>query len=103
MSLAVSDFFDFSVYVDAAKRDLRTWYIERFLHLRETAFKDPRSYFTRFAALSEPEAVAMAESIWDSVNGPNLADNIKPTRSRATVILRKGAGHDIDWIKVRKV
>ncbi|WP_232549031.1 type I pantothenate kinase [Propioniciclava soli] len=103
MALAVSDFFDFTVYVDAAADDLRAWYLQRFMRLRETAFRDPRSYFTRYAALDEPEARAYAERIWDTINGPNLEQNILPTRGRATVILRKDADHDIDWIRIRKV
>jgi len=101
--LAVSDFFDFSVYVDASQRSLRAWYVERFMLLRQTAFRDPRSYFTRYAMLPEEEAVATAGRIWDSINGPNLVQNILPTKGRATVILRKDANHDIDWIRIRKL
>ena len=70
--LAVSDFFDFSVYVDAATSDIRRWYTDRFLRLRETAFRDPASYFARYASLSDDEAVAEANRIWDEINGPNL-------------------------------
>lgn len=103
MSLAVSDFFDFSVYVDAAQRDLRRWYIERFMRLRSTAFADPGSYFRRYAELDDDDAVITAGNIWDTINGPNLMANILPTRERATVILRKDAHHDIDWIRIRKV
>ena len=80
--LTLSDFFDFSVYVDAATSDIRQWYVERFLRLRETAFRDPASYFTRYAALSPDQAVAQAEEIWDSINGPNLTQNILPTAAR---------------------
>ncbi len=76
----MSDFIDFSVYVDAATDDIRRWYVERFLRLRETAFRDPESYFRRYAALDESEAIARAESIWAEINGPNLERNIKPTR-----------------------
>jgi type I pantothenate kinase len=101
--LAVSDFFDFSVYVDADPIDVRRWYVTRFLSLRETAFRDPRSYFTRFAELSVEEAVAKAESLWDTINGPNLATNIRPTRGRATAILRKGPDHRVEWVRIRKV
>ena len=101
--LAVSDFFDFSVYVDAHHNAIRDWYIQRFLSLRHTAFRDPRSYFTRYAALSESEAVEQARQIWDSINGPNLAMNIKPTRGRATAVLRKGPDHRVEWIRIRKV
>jgi type I pantothenate kinase len=101
--LAVSDFFDFSVYVDAAVGDIRSWYVERFLRLRETAFRDPESYFTRYAELSTPEAVAQAEQLWDTINGPNLAANIKPTRSRASLVLRKDADHSVRWVRLRKI
>lgn len=102
-ALAVSDFFDFSVYVDASQRAIRQWYVDRFLHLRETAFRDPSSFFTRFAELTEEQAVATAQSVWDAVNGPNLVQNIKPTRGRATVVLRKGLAHNIEWVRIRKV
>lgn len=103
MSLSVSDFFDFSVYVDAAQRNLRQWYIERFMGLRRTAFADPHSYFSRYSELDDDEAVATAGNVWDTINGPNLMANILPTRGRATVILRKDARHDIEWIRIRKV
>jgi type I pantothenate kinase len=101
--LAVSDFFDFSVYVDAAASDIRRWYVERFLRLRETAFREPESYFRRYADLSHDEAVARAESLWDGINGPNLSENIAPTRSRATLVLRKDADHSVRWIRLRKL
>ena len=101
--LAVSDFFDFSVYVDAATDDIRRWYVERFLRLRETAFRDPESYFRRFAALDEAEAAARAETIWAEINGPNLERNIVPTRGRASLVLRKGADHSVTRIRLRKV
>ena len=101
--LAVSDFFDFSVYVDAALQDIRQWYVERFLRLRETAFRDPESYFSRYAELSESEAVAQARALWAGINGPNLATNIKPTRSRATLVLRKDADHSVRWVRLRKL
>src|SRR5687767_30455 len=87
--LTLSDFFDFSVYVDAGTAHIREWYISRFLRLRETAFRDPESYFARYAGLSEQEAVEEASRIWDTINGPNLAQNVQPTRSRATLVLRK--------------
>ena len=103
MSLAVSDFFDFSVYVDAAQGTLRKWYIERFMMLRRTAFADPHSYFRRYADLNDEDAVTTAGTIWDTINGPNLMSNILPTRGRATVILRKDEHHDIEWIRIRKV
>jgi type I pantothenate kinase len=102
-ALAVSDFIDFSVYVDAATDDIRRWYVERFLRLRETAFRDPESYFRRYAALDEAGAIARAESIWAEINGPNLERNIKPTRGRASLVLRKGPKHNITGIRLRKV
>jgi type I pantothenate kinase len=102
-SLAVSDFIDFSVYVDAATDDIRRWYVERFLRLRETAFRNPESYFRRYAALTEPEAVARAETIWAEINGPNLERNITPTRGRASLVLRKGPDHNVTGIRLRKV
>ncbi len=101
--LAVSDFFDFSVYVDAAHADIRNWYVKRFLKLRETAFRDPQSYFVRFSELDEVEATQMALDIWNRVNGPNLEMNIRPTRGRATAILRKGPDHQVSWVRIRKV
>jgi type I pantothenate kinase len=102
-ALAVSDFIDFSVYVDAATDDIRRWYVERFLRLRETAFRNPESYFRRFAALDEQQAVARAEKIWAEINGPNLLHNIEPTRDRASLVLRKGPDHDVTGIRLRKV
>jgi type I pantothenate kinase len=102
-ALAVSDFIDFSVYVDAAAEDIRRWYVQRFLRLRETAFRDPGSYFRRYAALDEATAVAQAEEIWAAINEPNLVDNIAPTRDRATLVLRKGPGHDVTHVRLRKV
>ncbi len=101
--LALSDFFDFSVYVDAATADIRAWYVERFLRLRKTAFADPASYFSRYATLSGEEATATAEEIWDSINGPNLEQNIKPTRSRATLVLRKDRDHSVRYVRLRKL
>jgi type I pantothenate kinase len=103
VGLAVRDFFDFSIYVDAATGDIRRWYVERFLRLRETAFRDPASYFHRYADLEPPEAVRTAELIWDSINGPNLAQNILPTRSRATLVLRKDADHSVRYVRLRKL
>ena len=100
--LAVSDFFDFSVYVDAATTDIRRWYTDRFLRLRETAFRDPASYFSRYASLSHDEAVAEASRIWDEINGPNLEQNVKPTRSRATLVLRKDHDHSVRYVRLRK-
>jgi type I pantothenate kinase len=101
--LAVSDFFDFSVYVDADAEDVRDWYVSRFLSLRDTAFRDPRSYFTRYGKLTTNEAIRQACHLWDTINGPNLATNILPTKGRATVILRKDRDHSVQWVRIRKV
>jgi type I pantothenate kinase len=101
--LTLSDFFDFSVYVDAGTGHIRDWYVERFLRLRETAFRDPESYFSKYASLSHGEAVREAERIWDSINGPNLTQNILPTRSRATLVLRKDRDHSVRYVRLRKV
>ncbi|GCD92086.1 type I pantothenate kinase [Nocardioides sp. LS1] len=101
--LTLSDFFDFSVYVDAGTSHIRDWYVSRFLRLRETAFRDPGSYFSKYAALTEDEAVAEAERIWDTINGPNLAQNVLPTRSRATLVLRKDRDHSVRYVRVRKL
>ncbi len=101
--LTLSDFFDFSVYVDAGRDKIRDWYVSRFLHLRETAFRDPGSYFARYAAFSHGEAVREAERIWDTINGPNLVENILPTRSRATLVLRKDRDHSVRYVRLRKV
>ena len=103
MGLAVSDFFDFSIYVDAATADIRRWYTERFLRLRETAFREPTSYFRRYAELSVDEAVTEAGRIWDTINGPNLAGNIAPTRARASLVLRKAGDHSVSWVRLRKI
>lgn len=102
-TLTVSDFFDFSVYVDARETDIREWYINRFLRLRETAFADPDSYFHRYARLDDDEAATLATRIWESINLPNLIDNVQPTRGRATAILRKSSNHAVDSVKLRKL
>lgn len=99
----VSDFFDFSLYVDARPAQIQCWYIERFLTLRETAFRNPASYFHRYASLSEPEARATAKQIWTTINGVNLRENIQPTRSRADLILEKGREHLIERVHLRKI
>ncbi len=101
--LAISDFFDFSVYVDAANRDIKRWYVDRFLALRRTAFADPESYFHRYSSLSDDEAVARAEHLWDTINWPNLRENIVTTRGRADLVLRKDADHDVKWVRLRKM
>ncbi|MCL2804243.1 MAG: type I pantothenate kinase [Micrococcales bacterium] len=102
-ALTVSDFFDFSIYIDAAEADLRRWYVERFLALRKTAFTKPESAFRRFASLSDTEATAYALEVWDQVNRPNLVHNIMPTRSRASLIMSKEANHKVGRIYLRKV
>ena len=102
-ALAVSDFIDFSVYVDAAPDDIRRWYVDRFRRLRETAFRDPSSYFRRYAEMDEAAAVAQAEQIWAEINGPNLEHNISPTRGRANLVLRKGPEHQVTRVRLRKV
>ena len=89
--------------MDAKPSDVRQWYVDRFLSLRQTAFADPASYFHRYASLSDDEAVARAESIWDSINAPNLEQNILPTRSRATLVLTKGSDHSVDRVRLRKL
>ena len=99
----VSDYFDFSIYLDADESDIRRWYLERFRALRTTAFADPRSYFHRYADLSDTEADATAGRIWDEINGPNLAENVAPTRSRADLILRKGPDHLVDHVRLRRL
>jgi type I pantothenate kinase len=101
--LTLSDFFDFSVYVDAGTSHIRRWYVERFLRLRETAFRDPDSYFAKYGALSVEEATAEAERIWDTINGPNLRQNVLPTRSRATLVLRKDRDHSVRYVRLRKL
>lgn len=102
-TVAVSDYFDFSIYVDADKDLLRAWYVDRFLRLRDTAFTDPNSYFSRYATLSNEEAVHTANEIWSTINEPNLRENVVGTRERATLILTKGADHAVERVRLRKV
>ncbi|MCP3097487.1 type I pantothenate kinase [Myxococcus sp. K15C18031901] len=99
----LSDFFDFSIYVDATEQDIRRWYVDRFLRLQQTAFRDERSYFRRFSDLTHEQAVAMAENVWSEINGPNLAQNIAPTRTRARLILLKGPDHKVKRVRLRKM
>tara|TARA_R110000868_G_scaffold109824_3_gene298175 strand:- start:1352 stop:2359 length:1008 start_codon:yes stop_codon:yes gene_type:complete len=99
----VSDFFDFSIYLDADEAFVQQWYRERFLRLRETAFRNPKSFFRTFAELSEQDALAKADDIWARINRPNLLENILPTRQRADLILRKGADHRIDQVALRRL
>lgn len=101
--LAITDLFDFSIYVDARTADIRQWYIDRFLSLRETAFARPESFFHRFASLSDADAVRRAGEIWDTINEPNLVQNIQPTRTRATLVLHKGANHAVERVRLRKL
>jgi len=102
-SLAVSDLFDFTVYVDARTSDIAQWYEDRFLALQSGAFADPRSYFHRYAALSHDEAVAKAREIWREINEPNLVENILPTRARASLVLRKEHDHTVSTVLLRKI
>jgi type I pantothenate kinase len=101
--LAVSDFFDFSIYVDARTEDVRSWYVRRFLRLRETAFSNPDSYFHRYASLSDEQAVERAEQIWRDINEVNLVQNVLPTRARATLVLTKGNDHAVRRVRLRKL
>lgn len=101
--LAVSDLFDFAIYVDARTGDIANWYEERFLALRQGAFANPQSYFHRFASLSASQARAVAREFWDAINEPNLAENVLPTRSRADLVLRKGADHAVKTVLLRKL
>ncbi len=99
----VSDFFDFSIYLDADEDQLERWYVERFMRLRETAFRDPRSFFSKYATLTDEEAVQTAKGIWHRINLPNLQENILPTRPRADLVLTKGASHRIERVALRKL
>jgi type I pantothenate kinase len=99
----VSDFFDFSVFLDAEEAVLERWYVERFLRLRETAFRDPRSYFHKYATLDEKSAIDTATSIWTRINLVNLRENILPTRQRASLILHKGENHFVDEVALRRL
>jgi type I pantothenate kinase len=101
-SILASDFFDFSIYLDAEETDIEKWYVDRFLLLQHSAFRDPESYFYRYRHLSREEAIAMALSIWKDINLPNLYENILPTRQRADLVLRKSAHHRIQSIWLRK-
>ncbi|WP_354245840.1 type I pantothenate kinase [Agromyces sp. PvR057] len=101
--LAVSDLFDFSIYVDARTSDIARWYEERFLKLQRGAFTNPRSYFHRYASLTEDEARARAREIWRTINEPNLLQNVRPTRSRASLVLRKSADHTVSTVLLRKL
>ena len=99
----VSDFFDFSIYVDAREEDIEQWYVERFLTLRETVFRNPSSYFHRYAGLAQDEAVATARGLWQTINLVNLRQNVLPTRERAHLILEKGRDHAVRKVRLRKL
>lgn len=101
--LAVSDLFDFSVYVDARTDDIEKWFTQRFLRLRDSAFSDPDSFFKQFATLNDEQARAFAHEVWTSINQPNLVDNIRPTRARAMLVLRKEADHRVQKVLLRKL
>ena len=98
----VSDYFDFSIFVDADEAHIKCWYVDRFLTLRDTAFKDSASYFHRFSKLTTEEATATADQIWETINGVNLSENIQPTKRRARLILEKGADHSVERVRLRR-
>ena len=102
-AVTVSDYFDFSIYVDADPAIIEQWYVNRFLTLRQTAFTDPQSYFRNYAELSDEEAVTRARTIWRTINYPNLVNNIAPTRERASLIIRKGHEHRVTDLYLRKI
>ena len=99
----VSDYFDFSIYIDADERHIEDWYVQRFLKLCETVFQDPNSFFQNYAHLTHDEAVATAKGIWREINGKNLKENIEPTRTRASLLLRKGADHRVTEVSLRRL
>ena len=99
----VSDYFDFSIFIDAEEADLRQWYVDRFLALRSGAFKDPKSYFHRYSSISIKEAIGMATRLWETINLVNLKENILPTRPRADLVLRKGADHKVRTVYLRRI
>ena len=99
----VSDFFDYSIYVDADEKNIVDWYIDRFESLRATAFQNEKSYFHQYADMSVEESTEMATRIWNEINRPNLHENILPTRYRADLILKKGSHHFVKRVKVRKI
>ncbi|HEX9985689.1 MAG TPA: type I pantothenate kinase [Thermoanaerobaculia bacterium] len=102
-SLFVSDFVDFSIYVDASEADLESWFLARFQRLRDTAFRDPQSFFRSYAEMKEEEALAKARDIWQRINLANLRENILPTRERARLVLEKGAGHGVERVLMRRL
>ena len=99
----VSDFFDYSIYIDAAEDDIHRWYIDRFMRLRETAFREEGSFFHRYSKISDEDALEIAEGLWADINAVNLKENILPTRPRADLILTKGPDHLIEQVALRKI
>lgn len=99
----VSDYFDFSIYIDADETHIEDWYVQRFLKLCETVFQDPNSFFQNYAHLTHDEAVATAKGIWREINGKNLKENIEPTKTRASLLLRKGADHRVTEVSLRRL
>lgn len=102
-TLMISDLFDFSVYVDARIETIENWYINRFLNLRHTAFREPGAHFASYADMSDDQAYGQAREIWQSINLPNLVENILPTRVRASLVLRKGEDHTVERVRMRKI
>ncbi|NUR87374.1 MAG: type I pantothenate kinase, partial [Nonomuraea sp.] len=101
-ALAVNDYFDFSIYVDAKVEDIRTWYVHRFHKLRRTAFEDPKSYFRHLAELSYDEATDFAVNVWRDINERNLVENLAPTRGRADLVLQKAPDHAVSRVRLRR-
>jgi type I pantothenate kinase len=99
----VSDYFDFSIYIDAEEQDIEQWYVERFQALRETVFRDPNSFFQNYAHLTDEEAVNTARAIWREINGKNLVENIEPTKSRASLLVQKGHDHRVTDVHLRRL
>jgi type I pantothenate kinase len=99
----VSDYFDFSIYIDAAEADIQEWYVQRFLRLRETVFQNPDSFFRHYAALDEDQAIQIARGIWREINGKNLRENIEPTKPRAGLLVRKGFDHRVTDVALRRL
>jgi len=102
-AMFVSDFFDFSIYVDANEADIEQWYVERFMALRDTVFRNPSSYFHRYAEVAPEEALATARRLWQTINLVNLRENVLPTRDRAHLILEKGRDHAVRKVRLRKL
>ena len=102
-AVALSDYFDFKIYVDAQPTDIKQWFLDRFAKLRESAFTNPESYFHRYSQVEYEVALNRANEIWDTINLPNLVDNIQPTKSRATLVLQKGSNHLVERVLLRKI